>query len=74
MKRKKLLSTLLVLYVVLGTWKGYIALFDAGKTEPRQIFPTMASSLPEEDQQALEKGIIVRNERDLQSLLEDYLS
>lgn len=74
MKNKNRLSTLLLLYLVLGTWKGYIALFDGGKTEPRQIFPTQISSLPEADQEALEKGIIVRNDRDLQILLDDYLS
>lgn len=74
MKKKKLLSVILLLYVVLGTWKGYIALFDAGKSEPKQIFPYPVASLPIADQQALEEGIIVRNDRDLQQLLEDYLS
>ncbi len=74
MNRKNLMSTLLLLYVVLGSWKGYVALFEAGKTEPRQIFPNPVSALPQADQEALEKGIIVRNDRDLQMLLEDYLS
>lgn len=74
MNVKKLLSAMLLLYVVLGTWKGYIALFDAGREEPRQIFPYQVSSLPPADQQALEEGIVVRNDRDLQQLLEDYLS
>ena len=73
MIRKKLAS-LLALYVVLGCWKGYVALFEAGKDEPRQIFPTQVSSLPLQDQQALESGIPVRNQRDLEQLLEDYLS
>lgn len=71
---QKLISTVLLLYVVLGTWKGYVALFDRNQSEPRQIFPTMVSSLPPADQAALEEGIIVRNDRDLQQLLEDYLS
>lgn len=74
MRKQKRFSALLLLYLVLGTWKGYIALFEGGKTEPRQIFPTQISSLPEVDQGALEKGIIVRNDRDLQALLDDYLS
>lgn len=74
MVRKKLFSIFLALYVVLGTWKGYVALFDKGKDEPRQIFPNTVASLPPEDQAALEKGIVVRNERQLQQLLEDYLS
>ena len=74
MARKKLFSIFLALYVVLGTWKGYVALFDKGKDEPRQIFPNTVASLPAEDQAALEKGIVVRNDRQLQQLLEDYLS
>ena len=74
MVRKKVFSIFLALYVVLGTWKGYVALFDKGKDEPRQIFPNTVASLPAEDQAALEKGIVVRNDRQLRQLLEDYLS
>ena len=72
--KKQFLSAVLALYVVLGSWKGYVALFDQGKDEPRQIFPNPVSSLPEADQKALQEGIVVRNDRDLQRLLEDYLS
>ena len=74
MSIKKVISTALLLYVVLGSWKGYVALFDKGEDEPRQIFPYPVSSLPPADQAALEEGIVVRNDRDLQQLLEDYLS
>ncbi len=74
MKKKSVFFTLMALYLVLGTWKGFIAIFEGGKTEPRQIFPTAVASLPESDQLALEKGIIVRNDRALQALLDDYLS
>ena len=72
--KKRRLSWLLALYLVLGTWKGYIALFEKGEAEPCQIFPNQLSALPPEDQAALEKGIIIRSEQQLQSLLEDYLS
>lgn len=71
---KRLVISLLALYVTVGVWKGYLAVFDEGKTEPRQIFPMQVEVLPEADQQALEKGILVRNDRDLNQLLEDYLS
>lgn len=74
MKKNTPLSALLLLYLVLGTWKGYVALFEGGKPEPRQIFATAVSSLPEADQETLEKGIVVRNDRALQALLDDYLS
>ena len=74
MTNSRLLPVVLALYVVIGTWKGYIALFDQGSPEPKQIFPCPVEALPEEDQKALEEGILVRNQRDLQQLLEDYLS
>lgn len=74
MMLKKVLAPVLALYVVLGAWKGYLAIFEAEKDEPRQIFPQQVASLPPADQEALTKGIIVRNDRDLQQLLEDYLS
>lgn len=74
MKRKRILSSLLALYLVLGSWKGYVALFEQNAAEPRQIFPTLVESLPEADQKLLTDGIIIRNQRDLQQLLEDYLS
>lgn len=65
---------MLALYLVLGSWKGYIALFREDKDEPWQIFPNKVTSLPLEDQAALEQGIIVRSDRQLRQLLEDYLS
>ena len=71
---KRQLTSLLTLYVVLGSWRGYVALFEKGAEEPKQIFPTIVSALPPADQIALEQGIIVRNQRDLDALLEDYLS
>ncbi len=74
MKRRKRLTAIALLYVVLGVWKGYVALFDQGASEPRQIFPYAAAALPPADQAALEKGIVIRNERELKQLLEDYLS
>ena len=63
-----------ILTMLLGTWKGYVALFDKDREEPRQIFPCLVSSLPESDQQLLEQKIPIRNARDLQQALEDYLS
>lgn len=70
----KLLSALLTLSFVLGSFRGYIALFDKGASEPRYIYPYAVASLPEEDQLALEKGIPARNQEELGRLLEDFLS
>lgn len=74
MIEKRTRTALLALYLILGSWKGYVALFERGCTEPRQIFPTQTASLPAADQVSLENGIIVRNQRDLDQLLEDLLS
>ena len=71
---KRSLSSLLALYLLMGTWKGYVALFEKNKEEPRQIFPCPVDALPEEDQLALEKRIPIRSQRQLQQALEDYLS
>lgn len=74
MRWRGLSSVIAAFLVIVGSWKGYLALFDPGNQEPKQIFPRLVSSLPEADQKALEAGISVRNQRDLESLLEDYLS
>lgn len=74
MRIRRFFSAVMLLYVIVGSWKGYVALFDEDQTEPKQIFPYKVSSLPTADQQALEEGILVRNDRDLKQLLEDYLS
>ena len=71
---KRHFTVVAALYLLLGSWKGYVALFEKGREEPRQIFPCPVDSLPEADQQALEEKIPIRNARDLQQALEDYLS
>ena len=71
---KRCFPLLAALYLLLGSWKGYVALFEKGAEEPRQIFPCPVDSLPEADQIALEQKIPIRNPRDLQKALEDYLS
>ena len=71
---KRRMPFLLALYLLLGSWKGYVALFEKGREEPRQIFPCPVNSLPEADQLRLMDKIPIRNQRDLQQALEDYLS
>ena len=71
---KRYFYMITVLSLVLGTWKGYVALFKKDVCEPVQIFPCPVSSLPAVDQEALEAGIPIRNPRDLQQVIEDYLS
>jgi len=71
---KRTLASLMMLYLLLGSWKGYVALFENGSSEPTQIFSCPVDALPEADQEALEQGIPIRNPTDLQQALEDYLS
>lgn len=68
------LARFLALAFILGSYKGYIALFDPGSEQPRQVFPYAVTSLPSTDQQALKDGIFVENDGELCQLLEDYLS
>lgn len=58
--------------MVLGDFKGQLALFEAGNTEPVSVFDTYVSSLPPLDRQKLSKGIEVNNKEDLWALLQDF--
>lgn len=69
-----LLARLLACGLVLGSFRGYVALFDMGQEVPRRIYPYCVDSLPDADRQALAEGIPVANEEELRRLLEDYLS
>ncbi|MBR4289175.1 MAG: BofC C-terminal domain-containing protein [Oscillospiraceae bacterium] len=59
---------------LLGISDGYITLWRDGSTQPLQVFPYQAQMLPEADQLALEKGIRIDSQQELDQLLEDYLS
>ena len=72
--KKTWVCRLLALFLVIGNWKGYVAVFKANEDEPWQIYPQKVSCLSDDDQEALNRGIVVRNDRDLQRLLEDFLS
>ena len=73
-KRQRLFSLLAAMAFLLGSYKGYLALWKDGRPEPFQIFPVKTESLPDADRQALEQGIPARSEIELSSLLEDFLS
>ena len=70
----RLFLCVVALQLVLGSYKGYVALFENGSNEPRQIYPYKTVTLPQPDQAALAEGIPVRSDDHLQQLLEDYLS
>lgn len=64
----------LAMALVLGSFRGFIALFDSGQVEPRYIYPYAVASLPEEDRLALSQGIRLKDQEALCRLLEDFLS
>ena len=63
-----------MLSFILGTSDGYIALWKENSKAPPEVFPYHTAMLPAADRQALEKGIHISDQRQLQQLLEDYLS
>ena len=60
--------------ILLGSYKGYIALWTDKNKEPVKVFPYSVQSLPQEDQKRLNKGIEISTPEQLYNLLEDYLS
>ncbi len=72
--KKTLICFQLLLGLFLGSYKGYVALWEDGASGPRQIFPYQVASLPPADQTALEKGIRIRSQEELTRLIEDFLS
>ena len=76
MKRRHsgFIRIIITVMFLLGSHKGYLALWKDGRPEPFQIFPVKVESLPEADRQMLADGITARSELELSSLLEDFLS
>ena len=72
--RSPILCLLLISMFLLGSHKGYLALWKDEGTEPFQIFPVKVDSLPDADQEKLSDGIEARSDLELSSLLEDFLS
>lgn len=74
MKRQKSIGIGILLTLLLGTYRGYIALWNDSVVEPCRIYPYKSSLLPESEQDKLANGIPIRDEEHLHSLLQDYLS
>lgn len=72
--KKAVICAVLPAMFLLGSHKGYLALWKDGRPEPFQIFPVKVDTLPEADREILEAGIPARSEIELSSLLEDFLS
>lgn len=64
----------LILTVLLGIHRGFVALWLPGEEEPAVVFPYSARSLPPSDREALEKGISIETPEELDRIIEDFLS
>lgn len=71
-KRKGITSLLMTAVLLLGIKDGYVALWKDEDPQPWKILPLRSDSLPVADQLMLKKGIVIRSERELWELLEDY--
>ena len=74
MRSARLTSWSAAFGLLLGVHNGHIALWREGEIIPEQVFPYLASMLPDLDRQRLESGIPIESESRLHRLLEDYLS
>lgn len=72
--KRSVLYLSLVFTFLLGIHDGYVALWTDSTEKPAYVFPYQASILPEPDRKALEEGIPIENNAQLQAILEDYLS
>ena len=61
-------------HYVLKEYGGKLAVFPYGSTTPSQVLDVYLRTLPSYDRDALASGIEVRDEQELQKLLEDYTS
>ena len=70
--RRKYLA--LVLAFFLGLREGKIALWQSGSTQPQQIFPYRAETLPPEVQDALAEGMAFESRAEALETVENFLS
>lgn len=55
----------------LGEWEGRLAVFRGGAA-PEEVFDVFVAALPRADQQALQARIPVKDEEELEKLLQDF--
>ena len=59
---------------ILREWKGYIAVFVEGESEPQLVLEQQVRFLPDIDRLHLQEGITVKGRAELAALIEDYIS
>lgn len=71
---RRILIGTAALTLLLGSWRGHIALFLKGGDAPLEVYPVRLDLLPIADQKQLREGITIGNAAELARLLEDLLS
>ena len=61
-------------YYKISIYMNKLAIYKNDDSKPSKIYDIYIDNLPGEDKKALQKGIIVKNQHDLQSIIEDYTS
>lgn len=60
--------------LILGVYRGYVALWRGEDPEPEVVTRVPAAMLPEEDRRALERGLVLPEGYSPARALEDYCS
>ena len=56
----------------LRDWEGRLAVFSPNGNAPIEVYDVFTSSLPPSEKKAIQEGVLVYSETELQRLLEDY--
>lgn len=73
-KQLHLLSAVLILGFLVGTYNGRLAVWKGNDPEPYRVYPCPVYLLPQKEQEALRKGIRINSMDDVDSFLENFLS
>jgi len=71
---RTILTGTAALTLLLGSWRGHIALFMEGGDTPLEVYPVRLDLLPIADQDQLREGISIGDAEELARILEDLLS
>ena len=74
MASRHTITLMMLTALILGVFRGRLALWNNTAPLPARIYPCYISMLPMVDQQKLEYGIPIENGSKLHRLLQDYLS
>lgn len=74
MRKMRIWGAILLLCGYLGIYNGHLAIWYQDDPEPTAIFPYRETHYPDADRAALKKRIPFSDQKELTTLLEDYLS